>query len=143
MAWRFNDPSTSRSTFGMPISRIASLSASIALAATQFWSRRRFTKNTRSHTRIDSVGASKPYLPPTPWYIWMRQVPRESGVQMKSDERYASNRIVAARSGPTMCASGPASPKMARARAGSSLAMNENRTRGSAARRRCTGATIT
>jgi hypothetical protein len=65
-AARLSDPSTRASTFGMPIRRIAGLLASSAPDAMQLFSRRRFTKNNRCHASNDSVGASNPYLPPTP-----------------------------------------------------------------------------
>ncbi len=66
---------------------------SIAPAATKLRSRRSLTKNSRCHSRIDRVGASNPYLPPTPWKTWMRRVPRGSDAHMKSDATYASNFI--------------------------------------------------
>jgi hypothetical protein len=87
MALRCSEPSTRQSTFGMPTSRAAGLSASMAPDATKFRSRRSFTKNRRSHCRIDSVGASNPYLPATPWNIWIRAAPRGSVAHMKSDVR--------------------------------------------------------
>ena len=55
--------------------------------AMQLFSRRRLTKNSRCQASSGSVGASKPYLPPTPWNIWMRQVSWSSRVQVKSDVR--------------------------------------------------------
>jgi hypothetical protein len=66
MASRCRDPSTRQSTFGIPTSTAARLPASIAPAATKLPSRRALTKNSRSQSRIDPVGASKPYLPATP-----------------------------------------------------------------------------
>ena len=59
-------PSTRQSTFGMPIRRMAGLSGSMAPAAMKLRSRRWLTKKSRSQSRIDVSGTSKPYLPPTP-----------------------------------------------------------------------------
>ena len=68
-ASRVSDRSTRQSTFGMPTRRIAGLFASSAPASMQLFNRRRLTKKSRCHAPSGSVGASKPYLPPTPWNI--------------------------------------------------------------------------
>ena len=127
---------------GIPIIRIAGLSASSAPDAMQLFNRRRLTKNSRCHAFSGSVGASNPYFPPTPWNIWIRQVSWSSRVHVKSDVRYASNFTSAAVIGPMAAACAPASRKIDAARPGSSLAMNENRTRSSSCIARCTGANI-
>ena len=87
--------------------RMALLSGSMAPAAMKLRRRRSLTKKMRSQARIDVVGASKPYLPPTPWKVWMRQVPRGSGCHMKSEATYASKRMKRARAGATSVMSGP------------------------------------
>jgi len=49
-----------------PVRRIAGLFRSSAPDAMQLFSRRRLTNSSRCHAVSGSVGASNPYLPPTP-----------------------------------------------------------------------------
>src|SRR3954469_16518394 len=86
MAALSSEPSTRQSTFGYPIRAAVGLSGSTSPASAYRISRSRLGNISRSNvatTGAMCVGASRPYLPATPWNRWMRRVCRGNHVMFQ------------------------------------------------------------